>query len=74
MSEAALVRVEDVVKGRPGLTARQIAVTLSGTSGYGEQVRPVCDVLVASARIEKRGAGGPADPYRYYPARIRKHA
>ncbi len=62
------VRVESAVKDCPGRTATQIAEALFGSNGYGEQVRPTCAVLIAMGRIERRGRGGPGDPYRYFPA------
>jgi hypothetical protein len=59
--------IERVIRRRPGLTARDIAHELFGLNGYGERVGAECRALVHIGRIERRGKGGPGDPFRYFP-------
>jgi hypothetical protein len=61
-------RVMDFVKGRPGMTELQIAKSIYGSSAIQQQVNADCRLLVERGQIERRGAGGPADPFIYYPA------
>ena len=60
--------IERTIHRAPGLTATQIARKLYGINGYGERVRAVCQMLHQSGRIDRTGAGGPGDPFRFYPA------
>jgi hypothetical protein len=59
--------VERTICANPGLTATQIARVLFGADGYAEQVNHSCLGLVRVGRIERRGRGGPGDPFTYYP-------
>jgi len=64
--------IQRIVRATPGLTATEIARALSGVDGYGEQVRSSCQALYSAGRIGRTGNGGPADPFRYYPAQVRE--
>jgi hypothetical protein len=60
-------RIENFVKEWPGKTQREISIGLYGKTGYQQRVNQDCAMLVATKRIEQRGAGGQADMFRYYP-------
>ncbi len=51
----------------PGLTATELAEALFGLNGYHERVGAGCRMLAQFGRAERRGAGGPGDPYTYHP-------
>jgi hypothetical protein len=59
--------VERIIRTKPGLTATQIARVLFGADGYAEQVNYSCLRLARAGRIERRGRGGPGDPFTYHP-------
>lgn len=62
-----LDRLEKLILDRPGLTATKLSETLFGLDGYHERVAGACRTLVQCGKAERRGAGGPGDPYTYYP-------
>jgi hypothetical protein len=51
----------------PGRTEMELARAVHGRDGYQQQVNQDCSMLVNSGRAERRGNGGPNDPYRYFP-------
>jgi hypothetical protein len=59
--------VEKLIRERPGMKATELAVALYGPSGYHDQIAGLCRQLLNAHRIERRGSGGPSDPFRYYP-------
>ena len=59
--------VEALVAKRPGMTAPEIARALFGASGIQQQVNPSLLRLSREKRIDRRGPGGPAEPYTYFP-------
>jgi hypothetical protein len=63
-----LERIEDLIHEVPGLTATQLAEKLFGLDGYHSRVSAECRLLVHLKRVERRGSGGPGDPYRYFPS------
>ena len=56
-----------LVNEGPGRTATELARALYGHDGYQARVGPALRTLCYSGQIERRGEGGPADPYRYFP-------
>lgn len=52
----------------PGRTEAQLAEAIFGAEGYPQRVNGDCRLLESRGHVERRGAGGPNDPYRYYPA------
>jgi hypothetical protein len=62
-----LDRLEKLIRATPGLTATELAEKLFGIEGYHERVAGACRTLVRTGRAERRGAGGPGDPFTYYP-------
>jgi len=62
-------RIEQAIWRSPGLTATQIANTLFGVDGYHQRVATACQRLWELGRTERRGKGGPGDPFTYFPVR-----
>jgi hypothetical protein len=61
-------RILDFVQQWHGRTQREIAQGLYGEKlGRQQRVNPYCALMVAAGEIVQRGAGGPGDPYRYFP-------
>ena len=48
-------------------TEVELATAIYGTGAYQQLVNQDCTMLVARGKIERRGAGGQTDPYRYHP-------
>ena len=59
--------VETIIRLKPGLKASQIAAEIFGEAGYPERVNALLRVLCRVGKIERRGSGGPGDPYTYHP-------
>jgi hypothetical protein len=59
--------LEGLICKTPGLTATELACGLFGPHSYGGRVSAECRMLAHVGRIERRGSGGPGDPYRYFP-------
>lgn len=62
-----LDELERLIHLTPGLRATQLAEALFGVDGYHERVGAACRTLVQLGRAERRGSGGPGDPYTYHP-------
>ena len=58
----------DVIIKHPGLTARELSEKIHGADGYQQRVNEDCRLLLNRRLVQRRGAGGTSDPYRYYPA------
>lgn len=58
--------IEFFIQQHPGLTATQIANGLFGADGYHERVGNTLKILCSAGRLERHGAGGPGDPFKYY--------
>jgi hypothetical protein len=59
--------VEAMIHRSPGLTEAEIAEEVLGAGARQQRVNPSCRELAAEGRVERRGHGGPGDPFRYYP-------
>ena len=59
--------VELLIQKKPGLTESEIAEEIFGPSARQQRVNPSCRELFQIGRVERRGLGGPGDPFRYYP-------
>lgn len=59
--------VEALVRRKPGMTAPDIARALFGGAGIQQQVNPSLLGLSREGRIDRRGYGGPGDPFTYHP-------
>jgi hypothetical protein len=52
---------------RLNLTEEDIAEMLFGqNNGYQQRVNSDCRLLVDAGKLERRGKGGPADPFTYH--------
>ena len=57
-----------LIESGPGRTETELAQAIFGTDGYQQRVNSDCNLLVNRGLVERRGAGGPSDAYRYFPA------
>jgi hypothetical protein len=55
-----------LIENGPGRTEAELAEAMFGKHGYQQQVNGDCNLLVNRGIIERRGTGGPSDPYRYH--------
>ena len=58
-----------LIENGPGRTETELAEAIFGGQGYQQRVNGDCSLLVSKGKVERCGAGGPADPYRYHPVR-----
>ena len=56
-----------LIEHGPGRTESELAGAIFGQEGYQQRVNGDCNLLVNRKQVERRGVGGPADPYRYHP-------
>jgi hypothetical protein len=62
-----LEKVERLIHKTPGLTATELAKMLFGLDADQSRISSECRLLAHVKRVERRGSGGPGDPYRYFP-------
>ncbi|MET0747792.1 MAG: hypothetical protein ABWY49_06350 [Rhizobium sp.] len=60
------VRIKERIAAQQGLTEAELARAVFGMDGYQQRVNPSCRLLIARGELERRGAGGPSDPFTYY--------
>ena len=58
---------EYLISKGPGRTELELARAIHGEKAYQQAVNHHCVMLVIEGKAERRGAGGPGDPYRYWP-------
>jgi hypothetical protein len=51
----------------PGRTANEFTRAIHAGGAYQQRVNQDCAMLWQAGKVERRGAGGPAEPYRYFP-------
>lgn len=53
----------------PGRSEQQLSEAIFGSkgNGYQQRVNQDCRMLADRGEVERRGNGGPTDPYRYFP-------
>lgn len=56
-----------LIEKGPGRTEAQLAEAIFGNSGYQQRVNGDCWLLESKGYVERRGEGGPSDPYKYFP-------
>lgn len=56
-----------IAKG-PGRTEIELATAIHGSKAYQQRVNQDCALLLNRGSVQRRGAGGPGAPHRYYPA------
>ena len=55
-----------LIEKGPGRTEAELAEAIFGRAGYQQRVNGDCTLLVSRGQVERRGSGGPSDPYRYH--------
>lgn len=65
------MRKEDVlqylIQKGPGRTELELARAIHGDKAHSQNVNTYCVMLVIEGKAERRGGGGPGEPYRYWP-------
>lgn len=56
-----------LIKHGPGRTEAELAEAIFFKTGYQQRINGDCNLLLNRGQVERRGDGGPSDPYRYYP-------
>lgn len=59
--------LEYLIMEGPGRTEAELAEAIFGKAGYHHRVSEDCYRLTVGKKVERRGAGGYGDPFRYYP-------
>ena len=59
--------LEFLIEKGPGRTEIELAQAIFGSEAYQQSVNQDCRLLVNRGKVERRGEGGRADPYTYYP-------
>lgn len=57
-----------LIEKGPGRTEAELARAMYGADGQQPQVNQDCRILERRGLVERRGVGGPGDPFRYFPA------
>lgn len=60
-------RLLAAIRNSPGRTESELAHALFGDHASQARVNFPCRLLEIRQCVERRGLGGPGDPYRYYP-------
>jgi len=55
-----------LIEKGPGRTESELAEAIFGDRAYQQRVNQDCRLLVSRGMIERRGTGGPSDPYKYF--------
>lgn len=56
-----------LIEKGPGRTEAQLAEAIFGDRAYQQRVNQDCQLLANRRLVQRHGAGGPADPFKYYP-------
>ena len=61
--------LEFLISNGPGRTEMELAAAIFGDNdkAYQQRVNQDCRMLVNKGVVERRGKGGPADPFKYFP-------
>lgn len=59
--------IEFLISKCHGRTEIEISQAIFGDGAYQQSVNQDCRMLVNENKIERRGAGGQSDPFKYYP-------
>jgi hypothetical protein len=60
--------LEFLIEKGPGRTETDLARAIHGGTAYQQQVNQDLRMLVGLGKAERRGDGGPNDPFKYHPA------
>ncbi len=58
-----------LIEKGPGRTEAELAEAIFADRASQQRVNQDCRMLLDRGAVERRGSGGHADPYRYYPKR-----
>jgi hypothetical protein len=59
-------RVLDLIRKKSDLTEAQLASEIFGSAAYQQRVNSSCRRLIKEGKVQRRGHGGPGDPFRYH--------
>ena len=59
--------IEFLISKCSGRTEIEIAEAIFGDGAYQQSVNQDCRMLINEKKVERRGAGGQSDPFKYYP-------
>jgi hypothetical protein len=55
-----------LIQHGPGRTEAELAEAIYGDKAYQQRVNGDCRLLVDRGVVERRGTGGPGDPFKYF--------
>jgi hypothetical protein len=56
-----------LIENGPGRTEAELARAIFGRDAYQQRVNGDCRLLENRGLVERRGTGGPGDPFTYFP-------
>ena len=59
--------IQYLIEHGPGRTELELAKAFHGDAGVQQNVNQDCEALARTGRVERRGTGGPAEPFRSHP-------
>jgi hypothetical protein len=59
--------IQYLIEHGRGRTELELAKAIHGDAGIQQNVNQDCEALARTGRVERRGAGGQHDPFKYYP-------
>ena len=63
-----------LIENGPGRTEAELAEAIFGKQGYQQRVNSDCNLLLNRGIVERQGAGGQLDPYRYFASKNRNQS
>ncbi len=54
------------IENEPGRTESDLSRAIFGPDGCQQRVNQECRLLMNAGKVERRGAGGPAEPFTYH--------
>ncbi len=58
--------IQYLIEHGPGRMELELAKAIGGDAGVQQNVNRDCEALARMGRVERRGAGGQGEPFRYY--------
>jgi hypothetical protein len=59
--------IQSLIEYGPGRTELELAKAIHGDAGVQQNVNQDCEALARMGRVDRRGAGGPGQPFRFSP-------
>lgn len=66
-SEIIVDQLLRLIQRHSGKTEMELATLIFGPKAYQQRVNSDCHLLISRGLVERRGMGGPSDPFRYFP-------